>query len=180
MGKIFLTADMHIGHKNILKLSNRPFETIEQHDKAIINNYNRVVGKDDLCYILGDISWGQSLNEYKRIFSQLNGQKFVIIGNHDSRKSLLRCEKEGLILGVTDSKIIRYNNRFLYLSHLPCREWVGYYKGYAHVYGHTHANLPDYKQSTDVGVDCWEYEPVSIDEVLEYIDNNCEGNTRIS
>ena len=176
MGKIFFTSDMHIGHKNVLKLSNRPFDNIEQHDKIIIDNYNRVVGKDDLCYILGDISWSQSLNEYKRIFSQLNGQKYVILGNHDSKKSLLRCEKEGLILGVSESKIIRYGTKFIYLSHYPCREWAGYFRGYYHLYGHTHANLDDFKQSTDIGVDCWEYEPVGIDEVLDYIDERCEKN----
>ena len=176
MGKIFFTSDMHIGHKNVLKLSDRPFDSIEQHDKAIIDNYNKVVGKDDLCYILGDISWNQSLNEYKRIFSQLNGQKYVILGNHDSKKSLLRCEKEGLILGVSESKIIRYGTKFFYLSHYPCREWAGYFRGYYHLYGHTHANLDDFKQSTDIGVDCWEYEPVGIDEVLGYIDERCEKN----
>lgn len=177
MGRIFLTGDMHIGHKNVLKLSNRPFDSIEQHDKAIIDNYNRIVGKDDICYILGDISWNQSLNEYKRIFTQLNGYKYVILGNHDSKKSLLRCEKEGIIIGVSETKLIKYKNKFIYLSHLPCREWLGFFRGYYHAYGHTHANLPDYKQSTDIGVDCWEYEPVSIEEVLDYIDNNCERNT---
>lgn len=176
MGKIFVTGDMHIGHKNVLKLSNRPFKDIEHHDQSIINNYNKIVGKDDICYILGDISWNQSLSEYKRIFNELNGQKYVILGNHDSRKTLLRCEKEGLILGVSESKVIRCGTKLIYLSHLPCRQWAGYFKGYYHFYAHTHGNLEDYKQSTDVGVDCWEYGPVSIEEVLNYIDTECEKN----
>lgn len=53
----YFISDLHFGHKNILKFDNRPFLNIEQHDKAIIENWNNVVGEDDDVYVLGDISW---------------------------------------------------------------------------------------------------------------------------
>lgn len=176
MSKIWFTSDLHLGHKNILKLSNRPFGEIEHHDDTIINNYNNMVSNDDFCYILGDISFNQSYENYKRIFSRLNGKKNIIIGNHDNKQNLIRCQKDGLICSVKDTQILQIGKDRVFLAHFPHREWNGFYHGVYHVYGHCHCNIDDYKQSTDVGVDCWEYAPVSWDELKEYIDNNCEPN----
>jgi calcineurin-like phosphoesterase family protein len=45
----FLIGDLHFGHKNIIKFKDknkkliRPFESIEDHDFALINNWNNVV-----------------------------------------------------------------------------------------------------------------------------------------
>lgn len=176
MSKIFFTGCTHYGHKNILKLSNRPFGEIEHHDDTLINNYNNIVSNDDICYILGDICWNQSYESYKNLFNRLNGRKVVIIGNHDNKQNLIRCKKEGLILDLHESKTIQIGKDRIYLSHTPSREWIGYYHGAYHLYSHTHGNIDDYKQSTDVGVDCWEYGPVSWKEVKQYIDENCEPN----
>lgn len=173
---IYFTSDLHLGHKNILKLSNRPFGEIEHHDDTIIDNYNKIVSNDDVCYILGDISWNQSYDSYKKIFNRLNGKKYIIIGNHDNKQNLIRCQKEGLIISVKESQIIQINNDRVFLSHYPYREWGGYYKNAYHLYGHTHGKIDDYKQSTEISCDVWEYEPVSWEEVKKYIDENCEPN----
>lgn len=34
-----------------------------------------------------------------------------------------------------------------------------------HLFGHSHGNLPGTATSTDVGVDCFEYRPVTLDEI---------------
>ncbi len=53
----YYIADTHFGHNNILRLSNRPFNTIEEMDRTIIVNWNsRVTDRDDV-YILGDFSY---------------------------------------------------------------------------------------------------------------------------
>ena len=173
---IWFTSDLHLGHKNILKLSNRPFGEIEHHDDTIINNFNKVVKNEDIVYILGDISFNQSYNSYKQIFTRLNGKKYIIIGNHDNKQNLIRCQKEGLVISVCESKTIQIGSDRIFLSHYPHREWSGYYNGAYHLYGHCHCNLDDYKQSTDIGIDVWEYAPVSWSEIKEYIDKNCEPN----
>lgn len=56
MGKTYFIADLHFGHKNCLSYDARPFTTIEEHDQALINNWNSVVCIDDDVWILGDIS----------------------------------------------------------------------------------------------------------------------------
>lgn len=47
------------------------------------------------------------------------------------------------------------------------RVWNGSHHGSIMLYGHSHGNLPGNNQSTDVGVDCWDYSPCSLDQVVE-------------
>lgn len=173
---IYFTGCTHFGHKNCLKFDNRPFSDIEQHDDALINNFNRIVTNEDTIYFLGDFCWQQTFENYQRLFNRLNGKKFFILGNHDNKQQLLRCKKEGLLVDVFETKTIQINNDRIFLSHYPHREWAGYYKGAYHLYSHVHGSLEDYKQSTDVSCMLWEYEPVSWKELKEYIDKNCEPN----
>lgn len=46
----YYIADTHLGHDNIRKLSNRPFNTVEEMDEVIINNWNRRVADNDDIY----------------------------------------------------------------------------------------------------------------------------------
>ena len=173
---IWFTSDWHLGHKNILKLSNRPFSTIEEHDEIIINNINKFVKNSDDLYILGDISFNQSYNTYKNIFNRLKGNKYIIWGNHDNKNQLIKCQKEGLLVSVRESQILNIDKYTIHLTHYPLREFFNFYNGGYHFYGHCHGNIDDYCKSTDVSVDCWEFEPVEFYELKEYIDKNCEDN----
>lgn len=47
----YYIADTHFGHDNIRRLSNRPFETIEEMDNTIIDNWNSRVNDNDDIYI---------------------------------------------------------------------------------------------------------------------------------
>ena len=49
----FYIADMHFGHKNVIRYDNRPFDSIEEMDKAMITLWNETVGDDDVVYIIG-------------------------------------------------------------------------------------------------------------------------------
>ena len=88
----------------------------------------------------------------------------------------IKCKKEGLLIDVFENKTIQIGNDKIYLSHFPHREWNCFYHNAYHLYSHCHGNIEDYKQSTDIGVDCWEYEPVEWNEIKQYIDENCESN----
>ena len=52
---VFFISDTHFGHANVLRLCDRPFETIEQMNEAIIGNWNRRVTGSDSVYIIGDM-----------------------------------------------------------------------------------------------------------------------------
>jgi len=82
--KIFVTADTHFNHENIIKYCNRPYKNSKEMNEEIIKNWNEVVSKNDIIYHLGDFGFG-SKEELKEIFDRLNGKKYLIMGNHDFR-----------------------------------------------------------------------------------------------
>ncbi len=44
--------------------------------------------------------------------------------------------------------------------------WNKKRRGYKHLYGHVHAVIPGTSQSLDVGVDAWDFRPVSTGRIL--------------
>ena len=79
---IYVCSDLHFNHTNILGFCRSNFTTIEEHNEYIIKQYNSVVGKDDLVYILGDVGFTpeKALSE---LVKRLNGRKILLVGNHD-------------------------------------------------------------------------------------------------
>ena len=80
--KNFFISDLHFWHTNILKFDSRPWDTVEEMNQALIDNWNSVVTDEDRVYMLGDFSWGGT-GKAKKILEQLNGRIIWIIGNHD-------------------------------------------------------------------------------------------------
>ena len=72
---IYFTADMHFGHRAIITMQNRPFESVEEMDKVLLQNYNAVVQKDDTVYILGDICHHMKIEDADNLIKKLNGKK---------------------------------------------------------------------------------------------------------
>ena len=79
---IFFTSDTHFWHDNIIKFCNRPFNSIEEMNDTIIENWNKVVGKNDIVFHLGDFCFCGS-DKFKDIIERLNGYIYLILGNHD-------------------------------------------------------------------------------------------------
>lgn len=86
--RIFITSDTHFGHMNIIKYCNRPFETVEQMNETIIDNWNKTVGVNDIVIHCGDFCLGRGARqtaprEFRR---KLNGKVILILGNHDDKR----------------------------------------------------------------------------------------------
>lgn len=80
MGKIFFTSDLHFGHKNVIHFDKRPFFTLDEMDKILIENWNNKVKPGDLVYVLGDMFWRSDNDYVQNILKQLNGQIILIKG----------------------------------------------------------------------------------------------------
>lgn len=142
MSKTYFIADLHFGHKNCLSYDDRPFTTIEEHDQALINNWNSVVGIDDDVWILGDISWHGAMKTIE-IFNQLNGTKHLCVGNHD-KKLLKNRDVQALFCEIVDYKEIEIaSNCGIVLSHYPIPCFNNHYYGWYHFYGHTHDSFEE-------------------------------------
>ena len=64
MNRIFFTADLHFGHRNILRYqTNRPFadrDDTAAHDAWLLDLWRSTVDKKDMVYILGDLTFFKS------------------------------------------------------------------------------------------------------------------------
>jgi calcineurin-like phosphoesterase family protein len=58
----------------------------------------------------------------------------------------------------------------LVLCHYALRSRPGSRRGAVHLYGHSHGTLPGNGQSLDVGVDCWDFRPVSLSQIREVLE----------
>ena len=160
----FVIADTHFGHKNVIEYENRPFSSIEEMDNAMINNWNKVVGGDDIVYVLGDFSF-YGIDKTSKILKQLNGVKKLVMGNHDRGRSAAWLRKAGFN-EVYDTSIVL--NEFLVLSHKP-PEYFNAHTPYFYLYGHVHGtdmyeNVT--RNTACVCVERWNYAPVNISKLL--------------
>jgi calcineurin-like phosphoesterase family protein len=167
--RTFFTADTHFGHAAILRMCERPFDTIDEHDRALIDNWNRVVGKDDRVFFLGDFVYRAAPNLARRIFDQLNGkEKHLIIGNHDTKGDpVSRPTSTEQLPWTSQSHYAEtvIDGQRLCMFHYGMRVWPGMHHGSVQLYGHSHGRLPGTARSIDVGVDVFGYTPVTWPEI---------------
>ena len=166
MPNIFFTADLHLNSKNIISYCNRPYNSVEEMNESIISNWNNKVGKQDVIYMLGDMFWGH--NTYEYWLRRLNGQKHLILGNHDNKQTFKKMQQLGLVHSISQHKGIEIDGQYIWMSHYAHRTWNKSHYGSYMLYGHSHNTLSDYGLSTDVGIDKWNYSPVSFEELREY------------
>ena len=131
---IFFTADTHFYSKNIIKHCNRPFSSVEEMDEILIQNWNNKVSNSDHIYILGDLIWGTE--NYRTYISRLNGQKHLILGNHDTQQVYKKLLIDGLIQEIKQVKGITIDSNYIWLSHYCHRTWNASFHNSFHLFGH--------------------------------------------
>lgn len=166
----YITADNHFGHRGILSLANRPFETVDEMDTHMVKSWNSVVRPSgDTVYHLGDIFW--HIDVARKIAPRLNGTIKLLLGNHDwwwDERDILRdiswYKKFEIMPQITR---LNFNKTKLWLCHYALRVWEGNFRGAMHCFGHVHAtlNADRLPRSLDVGVDSIGYVPLSIEQI---------------
>lgn len=187
----YFISDLHFGHQNCLAFDARPFGTIEKHDEYIISRWNETVSIDDDVYILGDISW-YNVTKTTEIFKSLNGNKHLIIGNHD-KKLLKSTIMRDVFVEIVPYKEIQLEKKGIVLSHYPIPCFNHHYYGWYHLYGHVHNgfewnmmknvklqmeelyNVPCEMYNVGAMINYIDYTPRTLEEILEYA--KMEGGT---
>lgn len=176
---IFFCSDTHFYHKNIIRYCNRPYNSIEEMNTDLINKWNSVVPQDGIVFHLGDFSFCGS-DKLTNILSQLNGHIILIKGNHDHFQDSMLNKFED----VYSQLHIEVNKTHVYLNHYPFLTFSGAYRDgdVVQLFGHVHSGPVSYGEGKDysrlkttfytqldVGVDNWNYTPVSWPQVQEAI-----------
>lgn len=182
--RTFFTSDLHFGHENVLMFDNRPFASVDEMDEELIRRWNNKVEKGDLVYVLGDFIWKAANNEAVNIIKRLNGQIILIKGNHDrfiknaGAKKMLAGLKDydDICVALSDGTVRR-----CILSHYFMPFYNGHRNNAIHLHGHSHNTEEHYlelgiiqairnngyePQIYNVGCMLWNYEPVTLDEIL--------------
>lgn len=191
----FFTSDQHFGHKNIITYCDRPFADVDDMTEGLIARHNSVVGPDDEVIMLGDFSFKSSILEL--VVPRLNGKKKLKCGNHDtpwvghSKEKADRAKAQYLAAGFieVDQSGIEYNFRLkngqlVTLSHMPytgesdnhdADRYIEYRpkdRGQINLCGHVHEAWtldPVTRRSINVGVDVWDWTPVSEDTIIDFV-----------
>lgn len=175
--KIWFTADTHFGHKNIIRFCQRPFVDVEEMNRVMIENWNRVVGVDDLVFHLGDFSVGGAA-EWTSLLDNLHGKIVLILGNHD-----MNNVNQGFMRRFLDIKmqmLISIGKQRIYLNHYPFLCYGGAYRNTWQLFGHVHSSpyrtgLDSsrldhlFSSQYDVGVDINNFTPVSYEQISKKI-----------
>jgi calcineurin-like phosphoesterase family protein len=174
----WFTSDHHFGHKNIIEYCDRPFGSVDEMNETLVAIWNDCVAADDTVYYLGDFSLKQSMME--RYAPRLKGRKFLIAGNHDSCHPSHRNGKWGDV-GVYRKYFEGVFEEFewegLMLHHMPYHdedddrfpEYRPVSDGRILLHGHVHQRWLVYDNQINVGVDVWDYKPVSEQQIRELV-----------
>jgi calcineurin-like phosphoesterase family protein len=161
MGATWIISDTHFGHANILRFTGadgnliRPeFETVEEMDDIMCQNWSRKVKNSDTIYHLGDVAIPR---KFLQLIGKLPGRKILIKGNHD-------------IFKLQDYTEIFVDIRII-CSHIPISDRQLNNRFKFNVHGHMHTNSMEDSKYLNVCVEKTNYSPISLDEVLERIKN---------
>lgn len=194
MAKKFYISDWHYDHKNVINFDNRPFFTIEEMNKELIERWNTTVSAGDIVYVLGDMFWSKG-SDALPILDQLNGQKILIKGNHD------RCNDtkfRNKFAKITEYMEVDDEGRKVVLCHYPIVCFKNHFYGWYHLYGHVHnsfeynmmekdrslmENLYDRQcEMYNVGamMPWMDYTPRTLDEIVEGYNFHKELSARVN
>lgn len=137
-------------------------------DKSLIDNWNSLVSPTDTVYHLGDFSFA-SKEDTEAIVKSLNGNKILIRGNHD-RFTSTKMRAFGFA-DVYQSLQIDFFGQKVNLSHYPYYAAGAISEGKQNFYlendgnwllhGHVHNSYKRKDKMINVGVDVWDFVPVS-------------------
>ena len=168
----YFTSDLHLGHRNIIRLCNRPFATIEEMDETLIRNWNAKVTNGDTVYILGDLLF-RNEKPAEEYLKQLKGKKHLIIGNHD-RDWVKKCNLKDFFESVNNLHFISDGKRQMTLCHYPMMSWphmTRCYMLFGHIHGNTDADYWPLIRENDLmlnaGADVNGFAPVTYEEMQE-------------
>jgi calcineurin-like phosphoesterase family protein len=158
----FFTADHHFGHAGALHLYRRPFASVAEMDRQMIDRWNSAVAPEDEVWHLGDFSVRQRPDRVASLLRTLHGRKHLVSGNNDDA-AVKDCDGWESVqpyaeLSVDGSQVV--------LCHYPFRTWRNSGKGWANLHGHSHGRLKPLPRQFDVGVDAWDFRPVQLADIL--------------
>lgn len=135
MNNVYVISDTHFGHKKIIEFeaTTRPFATIEEHDRTLVERWNARVNPKDTVWHLGDVFFGK---DGHHVLAALNGRKKLVMGNHDHHPISVYQTYFTKILGAAE-----WDDCIL--THVPVHPYQLVKRYRLNVHGHMHSKKID-------------------------------------
>lgn len=159
---LFFTSDTHFGHAGARAFYARPFASVAEMDRALVERWNAAVAPNDSVWHLGDFALGPKPARIVELLAALHGAKHLIAGNNDAAATRALPGWAS----VAEFREIEAGGRLLVLCHYPLRSWNGMAKGSLNLHGHSHGRLKPMTRQIDVGVDAWDFRPVTLERLV--------------
>jgi calcineurin-like phosphoesterase family protein len=162
---VFLIADLHLGHANIIRYCSRPFIFSDsgEMDHVLIKNWNYTISPKTRIYCLGDLRYGPEAEPAVQYRKRLRGDIVFIRGNHDDPET-----------GTVPFVELTCDGLKFFLVHDPA-DAPPSYDGWV-IHGHHHNNdLRHYPymnftgHRVNVSAEVIGYKPVSLHEIVQRI-----------
>jgi calcineurin-like phosphoesterase family protein len=153
---VYFTSDHHFGHSGARSLYRRPFASVAEMDRQMIDRWNSVIKPDDEVWHLGDFAVRQPPARVMSLLSELHGRKHLVTGNNDDA-GVTECAGWNSVRAYAE---VTVDGMSFVLCHYPFRTWRNMGKGAINLHGHSHGRLKPQPRQVDVGVDVWDFQPV--------------------
>lgn len=168
LDRLWVTADHHFGHANIIRHCQRPF-TPENMDEELLQRWREAVPANEPLLHLGDLVWKPTTWDIWEWLAKLPGRpRWLVRGNHDRQKVVALIEAAGFV--VIDPPTFEYRGWFVQCTHRPLAVAdLDASRTMLNVHGHIHNNVfeaPDPRQ-INVCVELTGYAPVRLVELLD-------------
>ena len=154
---VYLIADAHFDHKNIIRYCHRPFSSVTEMNRAIQDKWNATVGDSGIVYFLGDWSFGRGSRSATYWRRRLKGSIVSIKGSHDK----ISFETSRVLHVSGYSFLLIHNPRDKRIEWLQWHDWI--------IHGHVHQRAPfidGEKKRINVSVEAINYRPVTLEYLL--------------
>ena len=159
---VLFTSDTHFGDPRALRIDRRPFASLPEHDAGLVARWNEVASAEDEVWHLGDFALHVAPARIAELLASLNGRKHLIVGNNDGPATLAAPGWAS----VQHYAEIEVDARPLVLCHYAFRTWNRMGRGVLDLHGHSHGKLKPMPRQYDVGVDAWDFRPVTLATIL--------------
>jgi calcineurin-like phosphoesterase family protein len=162
---LFFTSDHHFGHGGARGLFRRPFPTTAEMDAIMAARWNETVGPNDEIWHLGDFAVRQSPARMGELLEALAGLKHLIVGNNDGAATTGLSQWAS----VQHYAELQVDGTWLILCHYPLRTWNRIGRGALDLHGHSHGRLAPLPRQVDVGVDLWDFRPITLAQIRQRV-----------
>jgi calcineurin-like phosphoesterase family protein len=185
---VWFTSDPHWGHAFVSGI--RGFSDPAEHDASLLANYQRLIRPEDQVWWLGDLAMNKP-DHALAIIDSIPGTHHLVTGNHDRCSPIFRDAHKwqraylDVFASVQAFARRRIVSSEVLLSHFPYADGTSdadhtEYPRYSQyrlpdegrwlIHGHTHnAAQKLHGRQVHVGVDAWNFEPVSLATIEHYV-----------